>query len=122
LCGQDTSPLLNEIDWEDDYYLTLLMTIEEEIVGVDNKFPDLDDYAVIFALEKMANNPEIRSDDPVVKAIQMGLRILLSLSDYSRYEVKRTIRKVLYSAKKYNRSGGRGGYLDFIRDYFLEIS
>ncbi|RKX70289.1 hypothetical protein DRP53_05575, partial [candidate division WOR-3 bacterium] len=100
MCGQDTSPLLNEIDWEDDYYLTLLMTIEEEIVGVDNKFPDLDDYAVIFALEKMANNPEIRSDDPVVKAIQMGLRILLSLSDYSRYEVKRTIRKVLYSAKK----------------------
>lgn len=61
--------------------------------------------------------PEAVSNDALARAIQNSLRLLLSTEDYSRYEVKWAVRKILGSVKRHRAAGGIRGYLDFIMEY-----
>ncbi len=106
-----------EPDWEDDHYLSLLYAIESAIRRADDYTPGLADSMVITALEKLAIKPELKEDNPIIKEINQQLRAQLSLCNYSRYEVKRAIRKILGSVKRHNRIDGIRGYLDFIKEY-----
>lgn len=106
-----------EINWEDKDYMTLLYTIEKTILNVYKENPELTDSSVILALENLALKPEFNNNDIVVKAINHDLRLQLSMSDYSRSDVKKAIRKILNSAKRYNKFEGMRGYLNFILEH-----
>jgi hypothetical protein len=100
-----------------DRQLSLLYAIEGSIKRYYETHPELTDGTVILALEKLAVRPEIVSDDPFIKRLTNELKLKLSGSNYSRDEVRRGIRKILESAKRYNQREGRRGYLDFILEY-----
>jgi hypothetical protein len=60
-------------------------------------------------------SPEAEAaQDELATAVQLKLRLVLSLNDYSRQDVRQALRKVKQSANRHNRDGGRRGYLDFI--------
>jgi hypothetical protein len=71
----------------------------------------------MLALDKLAIKPETVSADPVIKRINRDLRMLLSMNDYSRHEVKMAVRKILASVKRHRAAAGTRGYLDFIMEY-----
>ncbi|MBI3600051.1 MAG: hypothetical protein HY097_05355 [Nitrospinae bacterium] len=106
-----------EINWGDQHYMPLLYSIEMEIKNVYGENPKLTDSSVILALERLSLKPETVNDDIIVKAINRSLRLQLSMTDYSRTDVKRAIRKILKSAKRHNELEGLRGYLNFIVEY-----
>jgi len=106
-----------DIDWDDEYYLSLLFSIESSIKRVYDDKPDLTDASVIYALEKLSLKPEAKENNIVIREINQQLRVQLSMGDYSRTEVKRAIRKIRGSAKKHTKIDGIRGYLDFIAEY-----
>jgi hypothetical protein len=106
-----------DIRWEDPQYMTLLYSIESAVKRIYEDNPELTDSSVILALESLALKPENVNNDVIVKAINRELRLQLSMSDYSRNEVKRAIRKILNSARRHNKVGGIRGYLDFIFEH-----
>ncbi|MHB1347347.1 MAG: hypothetical protein ACYCXK_07645 [Candidatus Humimicrobiaceae bacterium] len=107
-----------DIDWDDDYYISLLNTIEGTIRHIDDSNTGLTDTKVIFSLEELVSRPELKSNDIIIKEINQQLRFQLSISDYTRSEVRRALRKVLKSANRHNRTSGIRGYLDFIIQFF----
>lgn len=116
--------LLNELytatpssTYDEARELQLLAAIESPIKRMSEDNEEITDSSVIFALEMLSSKPEIESSDEIAQAISRDLRICLSMTDYSRDEVRRGIRKVLNSAKKHNRDSGRKGYLNFIREF-----
>ena len=106
-----------DMHWDDDYYISLLNTIEGTIRYIDDSSMGLTDTKVIFSLEELVSRPELKSNDIMVKEINGRLRFQLSISGYTRSEVRGALRKVLRSAKRHNRTGGIRGYLDFIRQF-----
>jgi hypothetical protein len=106
-----------DICWDDDYYISLLNTIEVSIRHIDDSNTGLTDTKVIYSLEELVFKPELKSNDIMVKEINGRLRFQLSISDYTRREVRGALRKVLKSAKRHNRIGGIRGYLDFIKQF-----
>lgn len=106
-----------DISWDDDYYLSLLNTIEGTIRYIDDSSIGLTDAKVILSLEELVSRPEIKNNNIIIKEINNRLRFQLSISDYSRSEVRAALRKVLKSAKRHNRTGGIRGYLDFIKQF-----
>ena len=106
-----------DMHWDDDYYISLLNTIEGTIRYIDDSSMGLTDTKVIFSLEELVSKPELKSNDIMVKEINGRLRFQLSISGYTRSEVRGALRKVLRSAKRHNRTGGIRGYLDFIRQF-----
>lgn len=109
--------LCGDIDWEDEYYLSLLNTMESAIRCVDDTTSNLTDTVVILALERLCMKPELKNTDLIIKEINLRLRYHLSLCDYTRNEVRRAIRKILESAKRHNKIDGIRGYLDFIAQF-----
>jgi len=107
-----------DIHWDDDYYISLLNTIEGTISYIDDSNTGLTDAKVIYSLEELVFRPAIKSNDIIIKEINERLRFQLSISDYTRSEVRGALRKVLKSAKRHNRTGGIRGYLDFIMQFF----
>ena len=80
--------------------------------------PTLTDGTVGLALGLLATNPEGDvQHDALARARQLELRLLLSLNDYSRDEVRQALRKVRKSVDRHTRVDGRRGYLDFICRY-----
>jgi hypothetical protein len=106
-----------DIDWDDYYYLSLLNTIEGTIRHIDDTNTGLTDAKIILSLEELVSRPETKSSDMIIKEINIRLRFQLSISDYTRNEVRGALRKVLKSAKRHNRTGGIRGYLDFIKQF-----
>jgi len=107
------------IDWKDQRYMPLLLSIEEEIMNHDDAAHDLTDGLVSLTLDRMAANPATApGSDLLCRRIQLGLRVLLSLNDYSKQEVKQAIRKIAKSVTLHTWHGGIRGYLDFIREQF----
>lgn len=106
-----------DIHWDDDYYISLLNTIEVTIRHIDDSSTGLTDAKVILSLEELVSKPELKSNDRIVKEINERLRFQLSMSDYTRSEVRGALRKVLRSAKRHNRAGGIRGYLNFIKQF-----
>jgi hypothetical protein len=106
---------LQSVDLKDGGFLPLLLAIEETFVLCYRNDPSLTDGAVLLALDKLCMSPEAdAAQDELVIAVQLKLRLVLSLNDYSRQDVRQALRKVKQSANRHNRDGGRRGYLDFI--------
>lgn len=117
LYSPEESLNFDDINWDDDYYISLLNTIEGTIRYIDDSNTGLTDTKVILSLEELVSRPEIKSNDKIVKEINQRLRLQLSFSDYTRNEVRRALRKVLKSVKRHNQTGGIRGYLDFIMQF-----
>lgn len=63
-------------------------------------------------------SPEADVHNNVLAArMQFSLRLLLSLNNYSRQDVKQAIRRIARSVQSHTEQSGRRGYLDFIRQY-----
>lgn len=105
------------IDTRDQRHLGLLMAIEEAIVLHYEENPALTDGAVLVALKSLGMNPEAPVSDVLSSRIQMSLRLLLSLNDYSRNEVRQALRYVAKSVERHSKADGRRGYLEFIRKF-----
>ena len=56
--------------------------------------------------------------DPLIEKLQFALRLLLSIQNYSRNDVRSAIRKVAKSVDRHTRLAGPRGYLQFIRGQF----
>jgi hypothetical protein len=108
----------HSVDPQDDLFLPLMLGIEEEIVRYDTHKTDhyLTDASVALALDQLAMDPAGASADPLARQIQFGLRLTLSLNDYSRQEVRQAIRKIAKSVNRHK--NGDRGYLMFVRQFF----
>ncbi len=106
-----------ELNWDDEYYISLLNTIESGIRYIDSSNIGLTDTKVIFSLEALVSKPDSKIDDIIVREINQRLRYQLSTGDYTRKEVRRALNKILRSAKRHNRTSGVRGYLGFIRHF-----
>lgn len=102
---------------DDPRYLHLLYSIESSIKRLSIENPELTDAAVMLALDTLSLKPEALTNDALVKRINRDLRVLLSMSDYSRDGVKMAVRKILASVKRHRAASGIRGYLDFIRKH-----
>lgn len=105
------------LQWNDSRIMQLLHAIEGAIKRMYEASPGLTDSSVMLALDKLSMNPELVSIDPVVKAVNNSLRLLLSTENYSRDEVKKVVRKIMASVKRHKAAAGIRGYLDFILEH-----
>jgi hypothetical protein len=114
LYGQGTG--INSVEFKDDAFMSLLMVIEEALYDAYKAGPSLTDADALLALDRLSMSPEANvQSDPLARDIQIGLRVTLSLNDYSRQDVKLCLRKVKQSAARHNKLSGTRGYLNFIR-------
>ena len=101
-----------------DEYRPLLMEIERSITEFDRRRSRLTDATVASTLNRMGINPESPSgSDELARSLQMDLRVLLSINDYSRQDLIQAIRKINKSVARHTRADGPRGYLDFISKY-----
>ncbi len=106
------------VDVTSEEYRPLLMEIERSITEFDRRRSRLTDGAVSSTLNRMGINPDADpGKDELGQKLQMDLRVLLSLNDYSRQDVIQTIRKINKSVARHTRADGPRGYLDFISKY-----
>ena len=74
------------------------------------------DARVSLALDKLGMSPEGEAGtDVLAKYLQFKLRMVLSMNDYSRNEVKAAIKKIGKSVERHTKLAGPRGYLTFIR-------
>ena len=106
------------VDPRTDAFMPLFMGIEEEISLSYRRDPNLTDAAVASTLGTLGMTPEALIDDPLGKGLNVTLRYVLSLNNYSRQEVRQALRKIHKSIDRHSREGGRWGYLTFIADFF----
>ncbi len=111
------------VDPQDERYMPLFLGIETEIARFyENENPGLTDGAVGLTLDQLAmdpNNPP--ATDVLAQRIAIGLRLTLSLNDYSRPEVRAALRKIRKSVERHSKVDGRRGYLDFIVEFFGRV-
>jgi hypothetical protein len=113
-----TGPGALSIDPTNDQYAVLFLSIEQEILRQHRADPSLTDARVLLALEQLAMNPEAAAaNDPLIQHLQLALRVLLSLKDYSRQDVRGALRKIAKSVARHARLAGPRGYLSFIREH-----
>jgi hypothetical protein len=106
------------VDPQSKTFMRLFFCIEEEIVRFDDNERRLTDGEIALALNNLSMNPEASAADPLMQKVQCALRMLLSLNNYSRQEVRQALRKIGKSVDRHM-EGGRGrGYLEFIRGFF----
>ena len=88
------------------------------MVRHDNRNRGLADGHLTIALSLLSMSPETDVRHNILASeIQFALRLLLSLNDYSRQDVKQAIRRIAKSVQTHTQQSGRRGYLDFIRHY-----
>jgi len=110
------------LDPEDKRYMPLLMGIEESILRVYERDSRLTDGRVSLALSDLAMHLESQpGPEPLRQWLRADLRLLLSLNDYSRRDVRGALRKIRKSVRRHTRADGPRGYLDFIRDQFRPL-
>ena len=106
------------IDPKDEAYAPLLHSIESEVVRHDSANPGLADGHISIALSLLSMSPEADvRHNLLATEVQFALRLLVSLNDYSRQDVKQAVRRVAKSVQAHTEQSGRRGYLDFIRKY-----
>lgn len=106
------------VDPQDDAFLPLFACIEEDFVLSYRDDPRLTDGDVRIALDLLEMDPDGDvQHNTLARRVQLSLRLLLSLNDYSRQEVRQAARKIRKSVDRHTRLSGRRGYLDFIRKY-----
>lgn len=106
------------VDPVDEGFTPLFLAIEEEFARSDGSAACREDSDVVIALDLLATAPEgdVRHN-VLARRVQLSLRLMLSLSNYSRDEVRQAIRKIRKSVDRHHREGGRRGYLSFLRGY-----
>jgi hypothetical protein len=98
--------------------MPLFLAIESSIVRFNQARLSLTDADVTLALNRLGVNPEADpGNDPLARHIQRELQLLLSVSDYSRQDVRSAIRKIAKSVSRHTRLAGPFGYLTFIKDF-----
>lgn len=112
------------VDLADERFQPLGIAIEGAIVRYKDERRDLTDGQVLLSLNQLAMNPEAdlssAAADDLARYLQNELRLALSINNYSREDVRHTIRKIVKSVQRHNRLAGRRGYLQFIREFFPE--
>jgi hypothetical protein len=107
------------VDPKDDQFMPLFLAIEEAIAQYYRREkPQLTDGATALVVDQLGMGPESPSTDPLALRIQFGLRLCLSLNNYSRQEVKAALKKIGKSIDRHTRADGPRGYLEFIAAYF----
>ena len=107
------------LDPEAAEFMPLMLRIEEDIAAAYQNRPSLTDGQTLLALKQLALGPEADvSSDPLAIRIQGGLRLVLSMNNYSRQDVKMALKKIAKSVERHTRSDGVRGYLTFIVKYF----
>ncbi len=110
---------LDTLDPKDETFMPLMLRIEEDIATTYEKRPSLTDADVILALKPLTMDPEAPTQSDLVREqVEVGLRMVLSINDYSRQDVKMALKKILKSVERHNRIDGQRGYLTFIADFF----
>jgi hypothetical protein len=109
------------VDPMDNRFMPLFLAIEEAIAQYYRReAPSLTDGSTALVVDQLGMGPESPSADPLASRIQFALRLCLSLSNYSRQEVKAALKKIGKSVDRHTRAGGPRGYLKFIADYFVK--
>jgi len=79
----------------DDTFSPLFLAIEQAILNYWRSEPSLTDGQVSLTLDRLGMSPEaVHSDDLLAMYVQRDLRLLLSLNNYSRQEIRSAIRKI----------------------------
>ncbi|HEY7116700.1 MAG TPA: hypothetical protein VH475_08945 [Tepidisphaeraceae bacterium] len=113
LCGQGTgADVVNPMD---ERFMPLFLGIEEAIQLAYREDRGLTDGAVQLALNELSMNPSAETRDGLARRVQLQMRMVLSLNDYSKQEVKGAVRKIAKSVERHRKSGGPRGYLEFVR-------
>jgi hypothetical protein len=105
------------IDPQSEAFRPLLHGIESQIVRYDiGVRARLTDAAVSLSLGKLALSPEgDAGNDVLANRIQIGLRLALSLNNYSRQDVKHALRRVAKAVETHTKKSGPRGYLNLAR-------
>lgn len=104
-------------DW-DDKYMPILLCVETAICGYYIHNPDLNDKTVINILERLILNPDIKIPNDLINSLQNNLKFCLCLNNYSRHEIKGSLKRIPKSAKRHHKIDGRTGYSDFLEGFF----
>jgi hypothetical protein len=113
LYGQGTgADVVNPMD---ERFMPLFLGIEEAIQLAYREDRGLTDGAVQLALNELSMNPSADTRDKLARKVQLQMRMVLSLNDYSKQEVKGAVRKIGKSVERHRKSGGPRGYLEFVR-------
>lgn len=107
------------MDPDSKVFRALMHGIESQILRYDiAQRGRLTDGQTSIALEKLAMSPEVDvGNDVLANRIQIGLRLALSLNNYSRQEVKQAIRRIAKSVELHTKQSGARGYLNFVRKH-----
>ena len=104
-------------DPENQHFMPLLYGIEESLLAFYQADPDLTDGLVGLVLSRLAAKPGCEpGDDLLCRYVQIRLRLILSLNDYSREEVRWALHTIERSVARHTRADGPQGYLEFISD------
>lgn len=110
---------LATVDPKDDRFQPLLLAIEEAAVRYyEQADPGLTDGQVLLAYKALGMNPEAEPPDPLGRRLSRAVRLVLSLNNYSRQDVRGGLRTLAKSVERHTRAEGRRGYLDFVRAFF----
>jgi hypothetical protein len=106
------------VDPESEEYMTLFLSLEENVLELAAKEPSLTGGLVQSAYDRLAIDPEAAAQgDQLMEWLQLNLRAQLSLNDYSRRDVQRVFRRLSKSVALHTREGGRQGYITFLRRF-----
>ncbi len=107
-----------DVDPESHTFMPLFMAIEGAIVNHCHYKPSVNVAKVASTLDRMGLKPETDpGPDELAFTIQMELRLVLSLNNFSRQEVRTAIRRISRSVVRHTQIEGPQGYLRFINKY-----
>ena len=108
-----------DVDPQNDVFMPLFLPLESAIVRYHKRHPSLVDSQVAVALDHLGLKPEAEHvGDDLARHLQLELRLVLSLHNYSRQEVRTAIRTINRSVARHTAADGLRGYLDFVRPFF----
>ncbi len=97
-----------------EHYNSLIKAIEGALKRYTSENSEITDSQVINILEKLAMKPENIINNGLGKELQNQLRFELSMSGYSRDDVRQSVRKILKLAQKAGNQGNSRSYLDLV--------
>jgi hypothetical protein len=110
---------VDTVDPQDERFMPLFLAIEEAILQYRiHEAPGLTDGAVALVVDQLGMGPESAMQDPLAMRVQLGIRLCLSMNNYSRHEVKAALKKIGKSVDRHTRAEGPRGYLNFIARFF----
>jgi hypothetical protein len=106
----------------DNGFMPLFLGIEETIIECYHANPELTDGMVALTLDRLVRNPSAQfQPGELGTRLQARLRLVLSVNNYSRWEVQQAVRKIAKSVARHTAVSGIQGYLDFIDAQFPQV-